>query len=212
MIQHGGMWYPDEDVTFHVFHPVEAQRDLPWFLKNVKGRGTIVQAGANVGTYPLALADHFQKVWTFEPDPQSWECLQANLKARDCHRRITALHAALGAADGRGMMQEHPNEPGNWGARYVAPESGGDVRVVTIDWLHLSECDAIWLDVEGAELPALKGAVETIMKFSPVIVTEENGNGARFGVDQFGIADFLETLGYSVECGIGRDRLYRRAA
>lgn len=207
MIQHGGYWYPDGDVTFHQFHPREAARDLPWFLKNVTARGTIVQAGANIGTYPLALADHFQQVITFEPDPDSWECLLANLKARDCHRRIVALNTALGGFSGNGIMME--GDVGNWGARWVKPVPGcEDVPIGTIDRLNLTFCDAIWLDIEGAELAALHGAEQTIRRFHPVIVTEENGNGARYGVGEFDIADYLETLGYEVFGGVGRDRMY----
>lgn len=207
MIQHGGFWYPDGDVSFHTFHPAEAARDIPWFLKTVQGRGCVVQAGASIGTYPLALADHFQQVITFEPDPDSWDCLQANLKARDCLGRIRSINAALGCSEGWGEMVDAV--PGNWGARRVG--DGKRLRVTTIDSLQLPALDALWLDIEGMELSALKGAAETIRRCSPVIVTEENGNGEKYGVDQFGIADFLETFGYNVECGIGRDRYYRRA-
>lgn len=208
MIQHGGFWYPDGDVTFHLFHPAEAARDIPWFLKNVQGRGTVVQAGANIGTYPLALADHFQRVITFEPDPHSWECLQANLKARDCHRRVEAHNGALAQNSGEGQMVDAI--PGNWGARRVAGCDGGPIDVWKLDSFALTECDALWLDIEGCELFALQGAEQIIRTFSPVLVLEENGNGAKYGVDEFGIADYLETLGYEREAGIGRDRLYRR--
>lgn len=209
MIQHGGFWYPDGDETFHLFHPREAARDIPWFLKHVQGRGAVVQAGANIGTYPLALADHFQEVITFEPDPDSWVCLRANLKARDCHGRVWAHNSALSDVS---LLSGHMVDavPGNWGARRVEQDGGGPIHFTLIDGMGLEACDAIWLDIEGMELAALKGAERTIRTFSPVIVTEENGNGAKYGVGPDDIEDYLTTLGYEVEGGIGRDRLYRR--
>ena len=209
MIQHGGMWYPDEDVTFHVFHPKELERDIPFFLKQCPGRTRVIQAGGALGMYALALADHFQSVVTFEPDPGNWECLTANLCARDGFKRVRAWHGGLGSELGLGGM-DRP-EPWNCGANRMVPDAG-NITIYTIDSFRWEEpIDAIWLDIEGMELAALKGAERTILKHSPLIVTEENGNGAKYGVDQFGISDYLETLGYSVECGIGRDRYYRRA-
>jgi hypothetical protein len=45
------------------------------------------------------------------------------------------------------------------------------VRVTTIDHLveelHLPRVDFISMDIEGAEKPALRGAVETLRKFHP---------------------------------------------
>ncbi len=210
MIQRDGWWFPDGDETFWRFHPREAARDLPFFLKNVPGRGTVVQAGANVGTYPLYLADHFQRVITFEPDPQSWDCLQANLKPRDCLGRVQAHNMALGEMGGLGQMVSGEN-PGNWGARRWEPDDDGAIFQASIDDYWPDDVAAIWLDIEGLELDALRGARRTIEKWSPWIIAEENGNGSKYGVDEHGIADFLETFGYSVECGIGNDRYYRRA-
>lgn len=208
MIQRDGWWYPDEDETFHKFHPNEFARDIPFFLKQVAGRHRVIQAGGAMGMYPLALADHFQHVVTFEPDPGNWECLIQNVMARDCLKRVRTWHGALGAELGLGGM-DRP-EPWNCGANRMVPDAG-NITIYTIDSFRWDgPIDAIWLDVEGMELFALKGAIETINRCSPLIVTEENGNGEKYGVDQHGIADFLETLGYSVECGIGRDRYYRR--
>lgn len=208
MKQIGGFWFPDDDEAFHTFHLKERDRDIPFFLKQVSGRNCVIQAGGAMGLYPLCLAEHFQHVVTFEPDPGNWECLQANLKSRDCLKRIRTWHCALGERAGHGQM-DRPNLF-NMGANRVVPGEGY-IPIIALDDIRWGgKVDAIWLDIEGAELAALKGAVETINRCSPVIVTEENGNGEKYGVDQFGIADFLETLGYSVECGIGRDRYYRR--
>jgi len=204
----GGYWWPDYDQSFHLFNPKEAARDIPFFLRMVEGRNMVIQAGGAMGLYPLMLADHFQRVVTFEPDPENWDCLRANLKARDGLKRINAWHAALGATPGECVM-DRPN-PLNCGANRTV-QGEGDIPVLTIDGMRWTgKIDAIWLDVEGSELAALKGAEQTIREHSPVIVTEELGNGERYGVGPTDIEDWLATLGYEREAGVGNDRYYRR--
>jgi hypothetical protein len=48
----------------------------------------------------------------------------------------------------------------------------GPIPTMRIDDLALPRCDLIYLDVEGEELNALKGAMETIERCKPVIVYE----------------------------------------
>lgn len=208
MIQRDGIWFPDEDQAFHTFHLKERDRDVPFFLSMVKGRDCVIQAGGAMGLYPLALADHFQEILTFEPDPGNWHCLQANLEARDSLRRVRAYQLALGERRGCGAIDKPV--PENMGANRVVPGEG-PVTIYNLDrFMMIGPVDAIWLDIEGMELAALKGAERTIREHSPLIVTEETGNGSRYGVGETDIEDYLETLGYEREAGIGRDRYYRR--
>ena len=208
MIQRHGVWFPDDDQAFHTFHLKERDRDIPFFLSMVKGRDRVIQAGGAMGLYPLALADHFQEILTFEPDPGNWHCLQANLEARDSLRRVRAYQLALGERRGCGAIDKPV--PENMGANRVVPGEG-PVTIYNLDrFMMIGPVDAIWLDIEGMELAALKGAERTIREHSPLIVTEETGNVARYGVGETDIEDYLDTLGYEREAGIGRDRYYRR--
>ena len=221
MKQKGGVWYPDYDEHFWRFHPGELERDIPFFLKHVPGRTRVIQAGGAMGLYPVALAQHFQQVVTFEPDPFNWECLEANRRARDSLNRVLPIRGGLSDKCGSGSM-DRP-DPRNCGANRVV--EGNDFPVFTIDGFVFHregpdsdprakghKVDAIWLDIEGLELAALKGAERLIRAQGPVIVTEENGNGARYGVGPCDIEDWLETLGYEIIGGIGRDRYYARTA
>jgi len=204
--QYSGWWWPDSDI--HARPVIMRDRDLAiaHLLSHVEGRDLIVQAGANVGTYPIALADHFQSVITAEPDPENAECLTRNLKARDSLNRVTAYTGAFGETEGGCKVVEV--EKNNCGAHRIAV--GGPIQVLTIDSLGLPACDAIWLDIEGSELLALKGAVQTIDRFSPVIACEEKGLGEAFNIQSGELERFLGFYGYSQVDQIGRDKVFRR--
>ena len=62
-----------------------------------------------------------------------------------------------------------------------------------------ADVDLMIVDTEGYELNVLKGAVETIKKFLPVIVMEIHKNKdltSRYGYNKFENAKFLTNLGY----------------
>ena len=60
----------------------------------------------------------------------------------------------------------------NSGMNTINPNKVGNIPQFMIDDLDLSDCDLIWLDLEGYELQALAGALNTIEKFNPVIMAE----------------------------------------
>jgi FkbM family methyltransferase len=151
-------------------------------LEGINPRRTVIQAGGNQGMYPRLLADRFEKVFTFEPDPLNFFCLTQNCQKTN----IVKFQAALGSGFGSVSMNR-PNR-GNTGEHNVRP--GSDFPLVPIDAFGFQEVDLIMLDVELAELPALQGATETIKRCGPVIIVE---NG-----DRPPLVEFLVSLGYKM--------------
>jgi len=203
-----GLWWPEDDAKARPALLRELEPALAAILAHVPGRTCIVQAGGNVGLYPLALADHFRRVITFEPDALNVRCLWLNVAARDTFKRIDARQAALG--EWFGTCGVEIVEPGNCGAHRIAPDQG-DVVMLPLDGLDLIACDAIWLDIEGYELPALRGARETIERFWPVVIIEDKGLSRAFGVEPGEAGEWLGALGYLEAVRIGRDRIYKKA-
>ena len=191
MKQIDGLWWPDADVRARPAIIAGCAEAMPVVLPLVKEKRVCVQAGGNVGVYPLALAKVFDRVITFEPDEENLSCLMANVTLPN----VSIFRAALGARQGTCSIQAV--EPDNCGAHKTVPN--GDVPVMTIDGLGLDACDLIWLDIEGAEADAIDGARATIEKFSPIIVLEEKGHGPKAVLP-----------GYSVKMRIGNDTVYRR--
>jgi len=165
-----GVWYPDSEERLHRGH--SAVWTIDQFIKpHLRSTEYCVQAGGAVGVWPLKFAEIFDKVYTFEPNPVLWECMQRNF-AEYPSDNIEAMHAAVysesgGTAD---MVDIQSNNMGAWHIKFSDDED--KPPVVALDDLQLPGCDLLQLDIEGAEIHALKGAKETIMAYRPAIVVE----------------------------------------
>jgi FkbM family methyltransferase len=183
-IEKDGFWWPAVgSVPAQII--LEEVRVLDEVLAHVPRRGVAVQAGGNVGVYPARLATHFKTVLTFEPDADNFECLQRNLARFD---NVWAHHAALGEALKTSGLARRPD---NTGGHFL--DGPGDIVVRPIDDLGLDACDFLCLDVEGYEFAVLKGAVKTIATYRPVILFEDKGMSARYGVPKGAAEDWLAT-------------------
>lgn len=207
MALRGDFWFPASDERAHPVIMRDAEPSIAWVLEHVDGRDLIVQAGCNVGVYAVMLAEHFKDVITFEPDHDNYACAVKNIGDVGNFQRIDLRKAALGETEG--WAKVIVVEDGNCGAHRIGLADEG-VRVLTIDSLKLRACDCIYLDIEGHELMALKGAVETIERFSPVIILEMKWLGQVYGYSDHDLHDFCVGLGYRQASALGNDRLYVR--
>lgn len=194
-----GVWWPATDNEAN--HQVTNQMaDIPAILKHCSRYDACIQAGGNVGLWPLEFSKYFRQVFTFEPDEVNYKCLLMNL---DSKAGIIAANAGLGEAPAKMGMARNI---ANCGAHQM--EGEGDIEIMTIDSLGLGACNLIQLDIEGFELQALKGAEQTIRQFHPVIVTEEKGLGSKYEVLPDAISSYLLTLGYKVADKVSNDVIY----
>lgn len=177
--------------------------NIPKFIRHVDKRRTVVQAGGNVGIYPVHLAEYFDHVLTFEPDPANYACLAQNITKRGGN--IAAYHAALGSKNGTCSTETF--EEGNVGATMI--RDGAEVPVLTIDDRNIQDCDLIWLDVEGYEEPALIGAAKTIERCKPAVILEVGSHAEKHGLQVGGAIALLERAGYERVAKYGNDVLYR---
>lgn len=181
MKQIDGLWWPDSDNVAHRVIPVNLARAMPLVLPHLQRRGLALQAGGNVGLYPIALAEHFERVVTLEPDADNFSCLTRNVA--DIWN-IEAKQAALGPARSKATVVRNAD---NIGAHRIATGAGG-VDVLAIDDLGLDP-DLIWLSVNGMHRPALEGAVSTLRRSRPVVIiaeTHDDSGSARSFLTGFG--------------------------
>jgi FkbM family methyltransferase len=128
-----------------------------------------VDVGANVGYFSLLAAQRGARVIAFEPNPECREELAHNIALNgfgDIDVRAT------GIADRRGQDVLYVESEENLGAGSLKSVSGTPVAVEvdTLDGQLAGESPAmIKLDIEGAELMALRGGAQTLKRTRAVI-------------------------------------------
>lgn len=177
--------------------------DRPLFrraLAYVTGRGSAVDGGANVGNWCRWMAEYFDPVHAFEPNPRCWAAFETMPGSVVLHR------AALGEAAGEAWLYQPPKRRATTagyvgGAEHAPPVErprAEAVQVVTVDWLGLADCRLLKLDLEGGELYALRGARQTLATCRPVVVVEVSALSEKhYGVAQGDVRRLLSGAGYS---------------
>lgn len=165
-----------------------------------------VQAGGAVGVWPIRLAQKFGWVYTFEAHPENYEALRLNIKNQI---NITAHHAPVSNNERAAKIHIRNEQRDNFGAGYILDDPQG-IRCMTIDSLKASSCGLICLDVEGAELQALEGAVETIKRDKPLIVVEDKPlpQMSVFKRSQGAMGEWLKQFGYKLVKEVHWDKVY----
>ena len=133
-----------------------------------------VDVGANRGTYTLPLSWYSREVVAFEPHPYMHFLL-----GKSGLRNTTIHPCALGDRNGRVELQvpleansERPNLATIAPARSDCESKRYTVALRTLDSFELTDVGFIKIDVEGAELNVLRGALETIRASRPVVLCE----------------------------------------
>ena len=177
--------------------------DVPALIANyVPVKGVVLQAGGNCGIFPKKYAEMFQTVYTFEPDPVLFQCLTRNID----YRNVIKIQACLG---NERKLVGTKNDHVSCGGTHI-DERGGIIPTIFIDDLNLPRCDLIHLDIEGYELNALKGGINTIQRCKPVVVVEYFPPWlARFGTNVEEIESLLGSQGYSLVGEVKGDRVYK---
>jgi FkbM family methyltransferase len=141
------------------------------FRAAVRPGDTILEAGTNVGAYTMLFArwtGEAGHVYAFEPDPTAFRGLEQHLALNGLGDRVTATAAAI--SDGSSTRLKLVLFESSGISRMAADReppgaSVKDVPAVSID-RFCAERDivptVIKIDVEGAELAALRGARATI--------------------------------------------------
>jgi FkbM family methyltransferase len=179
--------------------------DLLWTLENLLDEGdTFLEAGTSIGVY-TALASRkvgrSGKVIGFEPLNSVRETAERQL-ATNGLTNVTIAPYALGTTPGTAEIFAFSGLPNTHASlSNLAPAGVGQVCEVTTLDSFLGEnrgtISLIKLDVEGSELPALKGARETMLASHPKAIVEANPEtAAAFGYSFRELQAWFDDLSY----------------
>jgi FkbM family methyltransferase len=166
------------------------------------GEGQVVyDIGANAGFYTVIaakLVGSSGRVFSFEPLPANIELIEHNI-ALNNFSNVTQLPFAVGPGSGHASFTlGFDNTRGGLTDQHVEPGTNGtiEVEVRSLDGLIAEGVvpppDMIKMDIEGAEVAALNGALSTLDEHKPRLLIEIHGTGAE-------LEPLLESHGYSCE-------------
>lgn len=167
-------WIPSRDIDALAEVIVEQQGELyesPG--SGVKAGDVVLDCGANAGLYTRHALDKGAKlVVAIEMAPESLACLRRNL-AKEIADGVVIVYPK-GVWNKDDELQLSAGTEWASTASSVTLDRGGKgpkVPLTTIDKLvgelKLPAVDFIKMDIEGAEMEALEGAVETVRRFHP---------------------------------------------
>ena len=175
-------------------------------LKVVAGRTACVQAGGNLGVFAKYLARSFQSVYVFEPSPELFPKMTANAPEPNVIRFQAALGESAGLVGTACTRRGNKPGPIHEGLTHVA--GTGIIPTLRLDDLWLPTLDLLYLDLEGFELYALRGAVQTIAHCRPVIAVEINQNIGFYGHARDDVRGFIQAQGYQQVRRVQSDEIF----
>ena len=190
---------------------------IDYLLARARENDVFVDIGANIGLFTCPVARHCRRrgghVYAIEPVTSNVKRLRENLRLNRLEACVTVCQTALGVAAGTLTMHVVPEGEANnavgdnmlsEGDRRIVAEQcwrRETVRMERLDNLagecRLNRCEWMKIDVEGAELNALRGGVEFLKRCRPTIFGEFNPYWMRqIGQTFQDVLDFFAPLQY----------------
>jgi len=203
-------------------------------VRHLVGAGqTVFDVGAHAGKYTRLfslLVGPAGRVFAFEPAPDSFQRLALDVVEAGL-KNVTLLRNAVAGQSGPVTLHQFPEEYSSWNSlgrpRMEDPKCPGqfvpmlgsvEVDAVTLDAFcrehRIERIDYLKLDVEGAEIQALRGARELLAKKAIRFLQFEISRKMLEGLKTTARAvfDYLAGQGYQCHAITADGRIGRRAA
>lgn len=165
-----------------------------------------LDVGANIGWYSLLLwrlSAGRAAILCFEPDPDNFALLQRNLAQNDA-AGVQPFQLAAGSEPG--TLALHRYGRSNTGRHSLLPLHAGEsvpVEVVTLDdfldthGLGDTPVKCLKMDIEGYELPALRGATRTLARTRWILLEHSPAYMRQAGLDPAELVALLADSGFT---------------
>ncbi len=196
--------YPDSySASAAIYCGLYDYHEMNFLLRYLRGEDSFLDIGANIGVYTILAASKITSgpIYSFEVLPKNYARLEENLKINHLQQvKIYSLAVsnftgttALHLADGDSMS-------------FITTEATDNTVVVPTDTLDnllqhesLNNLTLAKIDIEGAELLALKGATSLLQKQLPQVwIMEINDSVNNFAYQKEDLINFLQDYGYGL--------------
>ena len=148
---------------------------IEWMAGLLPEHSSVIDCGAHVGDWAITLAMKGHDVLAFEPQPWLARLCAAGVALNGLDDLCEVCD--FGLSDHAGFLElEALYEDGGGGSLVVKSGPASALRmhveVRRLDSISLGALSLMKLDVEGAELDVLRGAIETIHKHRPKLAFE----------------------------------------
>ena len=158
----------------------------------------ILEIGGHCGTSSIVYSSFLNsenKVYVYEPQFNMYNLLVKNINQNNLENKIISFNAGVFCYNGEGKMNnidldggggvvyKRYNEENNLKCNFggICLGSNGEIiKLVTIDSMNLDNIGFIHCDAQGSESFIFSRAIETIKKYRPVILYENNKEYAKY--------------------------------
>lgn len=200
-----------ELLLFGIHEPVSTKLVSKLLKKNM----TCLDIGSNIGYYVLLenkILDGTGRIIALEPSPENFEYLTKNIQRQNSNN-IELHNIAAGNVSGNLNFLMYPDESNSghiisddevkntFGNVISVPVKPIDILVKE---LNIKKLDFLRMDVEGYEFEILKGMLETLEEFRPIIQIEVHRSiMGNENTKQF--FEILQKLNYEIKSYIPRE-------
>lgn len=172
------------------------------FAEHVPSGGVVWDIGANIGFYSLIASRLVGDgtVVAFEPLPDNQEAIRRNLALNEV-ANVELIGIALSDREGQAELEIHASPTwakldtsGDTSFKRDSEVSGQvrvDVSTMDAQLEHVAAPDLVKMDIEGAEVAALRGADRLLRERRPTLICELHGTNAA-------VTELLQAYGYDV--------------
>ena len=149
-----------ETIGINVWHAPRLfeKKERELFCSAIDTGMVVLDVGANIGIYTLLAAKRGARVFAIEADPENARALQHHVEINGFVDRVSVFEMAATDRSQRVTLYRSPRNSGGstlFGRRQGVTSVGVEGR--TIDSLGLPAIDVCKMDIEGAEVIALRG-------------------------------------------------------
>ncbi len=175
--------------------------------KYIKPNTAVLDIGSNFGQMAIEFAKQLNgtgRVYCFEAQKPVFDILVKNIEANNL-KNVIPNYSAVYNKSNETMYFPEPDFAifSTYGSFGLDPNSkkGNEVKSITIDSMSFDfPISFMKIDIQGADLAALEGAIETIQKHKmPILFEFEQEFQAKFNTSFQQYVDFVKKINYRFE-------------